>query len=73
MSEMGKKDNKAIFFTDDEQMGRLSEALVSLDVNLSELIRTCIDIFLPILLERPALIKIIPTLPQKRKGNNIRG
>ena len=70
---MAKKDNKVSFFTDDEQMGQLSEALVSLDVNLSELVRACIEMSLPILLDRPALIRIIPTLPPKRKGNNIRG
>lgn len=42
-------------------MGQLSDALVALDVNLSELIRACIDVSPPVLIERPALIKIIPT------------
>ena len=41
----------------------LSPVLVGSDVNLSQLIRSCIHTALPLLVARPALISILPTLP----------
>ena len=61
--EMGKMDVKVTVMIDEETMAALSPVLVGSDVNLSQLIRSCIHTALPLLVDRPALITIIPTLP----------
>ena len=61
--EMGKMDVKVTVMIDEETMAALSPVLVGSDVNLSQLIRSCIHTAGPLLVARPALITILPTLP----------
>ena len=70
--EMGKMDVKVTVMLDDETMAALSPVLVGSDVNLSQLIRSCIHTALPLLVARPALISILPTLPAAVDRENTR-
>lgn len=61
---MAKKDVKITVMLDEEQMEMLSSVLVDSDVKLSEVVRSCIAMSLPLFIDRPSLVKIITNLPQ---------
>ena len=59
----GKKTEKLTVMIDDEFKERLVMVAFAVDVTPSELVRSCMDLALPVLESRPSLIRIIPTLP----------
>jgi len=64
-----KKTEKLTVMIDDELKSRLATIAFAGDLTPSDLVRSCILLALPVLECRPALISIIPTLPEQ--GNRV--
>jgi hypothetical protein len=59
-----KKTEKLTVMIDDDLKQRLAAVAFAGDLTPSDLVRSCILLALPVLESRPALITIIPTLPE---------
>ena len=62
VATMGKIDQQMNFKADEAMKTWISRAATDLDCNLSELVRACMLVGVPVILQNPLLLKIL-TLP----------
>ena len=63
MAGKGKEIKKTVQL-DEDQLATITEAMIVLDAGFSEVVRASVHVGLPLLMDRPHLIKIIDGLPQ---------